>query len=438
MPDRVPFAHPWSEDTIGSKAEVTVGGTPSTTVARYWGGHVPWMSSGDVHLRRISDVSGRITEAGLRASAAKMVEPPAVAIALAGQGKTRGTAALTEIALCTNQSVALITPRDDELDALYLYYALDYRYEELRARSAGGGRAGLTKQIVQNVPVPLPHPNEQSHIAEILNTLDATIRETEAVVAKLRQVKAGLLHDLLTRGLDEHGQLRDPARHPEQFKDSPLGRIPKEWTAEPLGAQITGIEAGHSPSCPGFAASPGEWGVLKVSAVTHEGFVPTENKRIENMHSVDQACQVKIGDLLITRCNTPELVGAACLVDQTPPCLMLCDKTLRLLVNPKRDELRFLVQALQMPNVRWQIEISATGSSGSMKNISQEDIRGYIVPRPSVDEQRRISRRADALLARIAAEQDQHSKLNSLKRGLAHDLLTGRVRVNPFNPVDKS
>ena len=69
-------------------------------------------------------------------------------------------------------------------------------------------------------------------IAAVLDTVDEAIAKTEAVIAKLKQVRAGLLHDLLTRGLDEHGQLRDPIAHPEQFKDSPLGRIPREWEAK--------------------------------------------------------------------------------------------------------------------------------------------------------------------------------------------------------------
>jgi type I restriction enzyme S subunit len=213
MSERVPFDHPWAEDVIGNKADVIVGGTPSTPVSRYWGGDVPWMASGDVHLRRVTDVPGRITAAGLRASAAKLVRSPAVAIALAGQGKTRGTVALTEIELCTNQSVALIKPQNDELNARYLYYALDFRYEELRARSAGGGRAGLTKQIVENIPIPLPPPDEQARIADILGTLDAAIDEAEATVRKLRKLKAGLLRDLLTQGVESNGRLRDPRRH---------------------------------------------------------------------------------------------------------------------------------------------------------------------------------------------------------------------------------
>ena len=80
----------------------------------------------------------------------------------------------------------------------------------------------------------LPPLPEQRRIAEILDTVDEAIRRTEQVIAKLQQMKQGLLHDLLTRGIDENGELRDPERHPEQFKDSPLGRIPREWEVGPL------------------------------------------------------------------------------------------------------------------------------------------------------------------------------------------------------------
>ena len=80
-----------------------------------------------------------------------------------------------------------------------------------------------------------PKPDRTVHaIAAVLETVDEAIAKTEAVIAKLKQVRAGLLHDLLTRGLDENGQLRDPVAHPEQFQDSPLGRIPREWEIEPV------------------------------------------------------------------------------------------------------------------------------------------------------------------------------------------------------------
>src|SRR2546425_4484852 len=125
-----PFNHPWPEDIIDNVATVTVGGTPSTDVSSYWGGQVPWMASGDIHLKRIFDVPQRISELGLRHSNARLVDPPCVAIALAGQGKTRGTAALVLCRLCTNQSVALISPKTQDVVAEYLFLNLQFRYDE--------------------------------------------------------------------------------------------------------------------------------------------------------------------------------------------------------------------------------------------------------------------------------------------------------------------
>jgi len=225
---------PWKQVSIGCVADVDVGGTPSTAIPIFWGGNIPWMSSGEVHQRRIYDVQGRITELGLRSSNAKLIDPPAVAIALAGQGKTRGTAALTLTRLCTNQSVALIKGRSETLDTVFLFHILDSRYEELRMRSSGGGRGGLSKAIIEAIPIALPEIDEQQKIAQVLDTIDNLITLTERHTAKLKQAKAGLLHDLLTRGIDENGELRDPIAHPERFKETAIGLIPSDWELQPF------------------------------------------------------------------------------------------------------------------------------------------------------------------------------------------------------------
>ena len=92
----------------------------------------------------------------------------------------------------------------------------------------------------------------------MLDTVDEAIAKTEAVIAKLRQVRAGLLHDLLTRGLDENGQLRDPIAHPEQFQDSPLGGIP-EWHVEAYEIlRCSGHTAPYGPSQPACTTSGNE------------------------------------------------------------------------------------------------------------------------------------------------------------------------------------
>ncbi len=188
----------WRIAKLVEFADVIVGGTPSTSVPSYWGGEVPWMSSGDVHLRRIFDVPGRITEKGLASSNAKLVEPPAVVIALAGQGKTRGTVGVTENLFCGNQSIAFLKPRDAGLNPYFLFHNLDIRYEELRSRSAGGGRAGLSKGILEALPIPVPESAEQEKIAAILNAADNVITKTNVSLAKRSALKKGLMQDLLT------------------------------------------------------------------------------------------------------------------------------------------------------------------------------------------------------------------------------------------------
>ena len=301
-------------------------------------------------------------------------------------------------------------------------------------RGLAGLAQGVTRDRVNlrnllRFEVPAPPLPEQRQIAAILDTLDDAIRKTEQIIAKLKQVKQGLLHDLLTRGIDDNGELRDPDRHPEQFKESPLGRIPKRWTIGSLGDLLLRIEAGKSPSCPDRPAQGDEWGVLKVSAVRPTGFEPAENKALVTPSHIEPSSEVHDGDLLITRANTVELVGLTCLVEQPPPRLLLSDKTLRLVADPERADVRYLFYASQLPDVRAQIEIHATGSSGSMKNIGQRAIRALKLRRAPVSEQIETAGRLRAVDARHLAESRALQQFNMVKRGLAEDLLTGRVRV---------
>ena len=95
--------------------------------------------------------------------------------------------------------------------------------------TGSAGQRRVPAEFFNRFEIPLIGIDEQRYIAKILDTVDKVIQITEALIAKHKQLKAGLLHHLLTRGIDKNGRLRDPLRHPEQFKDSPLGLIPKEW-----------------------------------------------------------------------------------------------------------------------------------------------------------------------------------------------------------------
>ena len=129
-----------------------------------------------------------------------------------------------------------LTPDRSKYDAGFVSKAINSHNtrREAELKSSGTTRLRINLSALKTVHVWAPPLPEQTRIAAVLDTIDDAIAKTEAVIAKLKQVRTGLLHDLLTRGLDEHGQLRDPVAHPEQFQNSPLGRIPKEWKVGPF------------------------------------------------------------------------------------------------------------------------------------------------------------------------------------------------------------
>jgi type I restriction enzyme S subunit len=192
------FTADWKEVSIGSFTDCKAGGTPSTSVPAYWGGDIRWMSSGELNLKRVREVSGRITQAGLENSSAQFFPADSVLIGLAGQGKTRGTAAFNLVGLTTNQSIAAILPSARH-DSKFLFYVMETKYKELRDLSdGGGGRGGLNLTIIKDVRVTVPELDEQEKVSEILWSMDDELDALTEQVSKLRMVKEGMMQDLLT------------------------------------------------------------------------------------------------------------------------------------------------------------------------------------------------------------------------------------------------
>lgn len=391
------------------------------------------MASGDVHLRRVKDVPGRITALGLRSSNATLTSPPAVAVGLAGQGKTRGTVALTLCTLSTNQSIALLKANGSDLRTDYLFHNLDRRYEELRARSSGGGRGGLSKAILEAVPIELPPLREQQKVAQILDTVDTAIHETEAIIAKLKAVKQGLLHDLLTRGIDANGELRPPqAEAPHLYKESPLGWVPKEWDIATLEEVSTAVTSGSRDWARFYADSGALF--VRIGNLTREHI----NFRFESTIYVrpprnadGQRTRLEPGDILISITADLGIVGVVpdgmgeAYINQH---IALVRPNLGA-VNP-----RFVGHYLASPVA--QAYISKLNDAGAKAGLNLPTIRGLLTARPERTEQNHIAERLDEIDNRIQNATTESAKLRNLKAGLMEDLLTGRVCVTPLIDVD--
>jgi type I restriction enzyme, S subunit len=207
--------------------------------------------------------------------------------------------------------LAMIRPKQDRVASVFLAKQLAHeRLSRYFARLANGlTRYGLSTSVVENMPLWLPSLDEQQFVASILRGIDEAIAKSEALIAKLKAIKQGLLHDLLIRGLDDNGELRDSERHPEQFMDSPLGRVPRTWEVVPLGSHLTKIDQGWSPSCDQAVTPAREWGVLKTTAVRWEGYFDQENKRLPSVLAPIPAYEVLQDDVLMTRAGPNSRVG---------------------------------------------------------------------------------------------------------------------------------
>ncbi|MGA4839464.1 hypothetical protein [Streptomyces sp. G45] len=275
--------------------------------------------------------------------------------------------------------------------------------QRIRALATGtsAGMKNISQEQIRQLPVPDVALGEQRRIVAAHAAFERRIAGLERVRNKLRVAT----NAVVGRALD----------------------VPHQVT---LGSWIDRIEAGRSPLATDTPAGEGEWGVLKVSAVQAGGFVAQENKVVRERLHIDPAYEVARGDLLMTRANTEELVGLACVVDAPTRRLMLSDKTLRLVPDANVADAEFIALVLSSPAVRSQIKVAATGTSASMKNISQEAIRALLVPDVHKGEQSRTVSVLRAARRREALLKQRIIKLRTIQQAVVEDLLGGRAPVS--------
>lgn len=309
-------------------------------------------------------------------------------------------------------------------DRRFMFYRM--QREDVRsfmqARSGGSTVLHLHVRAVPDLRLELPPLPEQRRIAEILDTLDEAIRKTEQVIAKLQQMKQGLLHDLLTRGIDKNGELRDPERHPEQFKDSPLGRIPMQWDVFLLD-NIAQRGSGHTPNKLRKDYWDGgiRWVSLADSNKLDNLWISETDKEISPAGLRNSSAVLHApGTVILSRdagVGRSAILGESMAVSQHFMAWK-CGPSLRNM---------YLYYWLQKEKPRF--EGIALGST--IPTIGLAFFRQYQIAIPrSLKEQVRI---ADTLLQaeeRISRERGSLRKLTATKHGLMDDLLTGRVRVS--------
>ncbi len=309
-------------------------------------------------------------------------------------------------------------------DFLYQHVLWERFVEHLTPRMKGSNYPAVTAGDVGAYTFLLPPLREQRRIAEILSSVDEAIAATRAVIEQARKVKQGVLERLLSKGI---GHTR--------FTQTEIGEIPEGWEVVRVSDVAASIDSGWSPDCEKVAASEGEWGILKTSAVVWDGYQPHENKKLPHSLAPRPEIEVRAGDVLITRAGPVDRTGVVALVKNTQQKLMLSDKIIRIQTNADQCMPSFLSLWLSSPLAQNEIIKKKSGMAQSQTNISQKALRELFVSLPPLDEQTKIADAVQSVDDGISAESAKLDALVVAKSALMSDLLTGRKRVTDALPM---
>lgn len=341
--------------------------------------------------------------------------------------------------LIVSTGFAVVRPR--KVEPAFLAYALRETsfVESVVARSTGVSYPACNASEVGGISIPLPDPAEQRAIAAFLDRetgrMDALVAKKRELIERLKEKRTALISRTVTRGLPPAAAKAAGLPESPPLKPSGLdwlGEIPEHWEVRAFRHLIDRFEQGTSPNANNSPAAPGELGVLKLGAASKGRFRPEENKSLDEIPSNVTPIFPSRGDLLISRANTPELVGDACVVDVDCPDLLIPDLIYRLRINRSADA-KFVCWLLLSISGRAFIEADARGSSASMVKIGQGHVAAWTIPVPPLPEQTAIATYLDSETAKldalVAKVETAIERLQEYRTALITAAVTGKIDV---------
>lgn len=425
------FPQDWCMATIGSLATRMVGGgTPSTKVAAYWDGDIPWTTSAVISEETLYLTTHQrcITRRGLEESSTQLIPKGSVLIGTrVGVGKT----AVTTHDIAISQDLTALIPKPDvstEYVALVLKSApLAMWFDE---NKRGTTIKGVSRNDVTRLMIPLPSLSEQREIAAVLRTVQRAKEACEQVIAATRQLKQSLLNHLFT-----YGPVPFDQADKVPLKETDAGPISENWQitnlemlkASPKGAIVSGpfgsnigkrffVPSGV-PLIRGCNLTTGE------ALFVEEGFVFITEEKAQELAN----CTALPGDLIFTAAGT---IGQVGLIPEKRRFqkYVISNKQLRARVDKSKADPLFLFYWFTEPRMQALIKERKSGTSIPVINLSV--LRTLPIGLPSLPEQREIATQLSTIDAKLAVEEARRAAFDNLFKSLLHHLMTGKVRVN--------
>jgi type I restriction enzyme S subunit len=284
-------------------------------------------------------------------------------------------------------------------------------WDHITSSQAGSTLKNISLPVLRSLNVPLPSSiEEQQKIAEILSTVDKAIQKTNEVIAKTERLKKGLKQELLTKGIGH-----------KEFKDTEIGRIPKEWEIVKLGDVLELCQYGLSIPL----KEKGKYPIVRMDEIVNGYISPNVVKYVDLDEETFEKFKLEKGDILFNRTNAPNLVGRTGIF-LLEGDYVFASYLIRLRVKHEIFDPHFLTFYLIFSEERLkQLATRAVHQA----NINATNLRKLKIPRPAIEEQRKIAEILSTIDKKLEVERNEKAKLERIKQGLMDLLLTGKIRV---------
>jgi type I restriction enzyme S subunit len=419
----------WVKLKIPDFATIVSGATPATNVSEYWDGEIVWITPNDLSKLRskfIDTSERKISHQGFKS--ASITITPARSVVMSSRAPIGYFGIPTED-FTTNQGCKSFV-FSDEHDAEFHYYNFVYHADLFKRYGSGSTFMEISKSNIEKLSFLVPvDVRVQRKIAKILSTVDEVIEKTKAAIDKYQAIKAGMMRDLFTRGIDtQTGRLRPTIEDaPELYKESELGWIPKEWEVVPIGdfAKIKGGK--RMPAGKEFSDTLTPYPYLRVTDMQNGAIDQSDLKYVPvEIEPLISSYKISVDDVYVTIAGTLGLFGTIPVnLDQA----QLTENAAKITEFDKIEYNRdFIKHQCNSMIVQGQV-IREIGVGGGVPKLALYRIAQFLFLKPSINEQQTIVEKVQVIENKLNEESRFLNKYKQIKQGLMTDLLNGLVRI---------
>jgi len=396
------------------------GTTPSTSKKEYWNGEILWVTPTDVtKLNRkvyLEETEKKITDKAVKGSFLKILQEGTL---LLTSRATIGFTAINAKPVTINQGMTALIPKErTKIATLFYAYYFQLLKPYLEQLGAGSTFKEVSRNTIKNLKLPLPPLPEQQKIAEILSTVDSAIEKVNQAIEKTQRLKKGLMQELLTKGIGHN-----------EFKDTEIGRIPKEWEVKKV-VDLFKVETGTTPS----TKQKEYWDEGHINWITPADMSKlngkiyikdSERKITEKGLQETNLTLMPTGSIII---STRAPVGYVAVIEDNATFNQGCKG----LIPRNTDEINPEFYTYYLLSKKTALEHSSGGST--FKELSKNTLEKFKLPLPPLPEQQKIAEILSTVDKRLELLKKKKEKLERIKKGLMNDLLTGKRRIRIWKP----